>query len=350
MPPLDRAFPLENMDRVSVGITQNLKFDVARLANVLFDEHPIVAECRGGFARSGSQRVFQSCRRFDEAHAFSAAPTDGFNKNGELRRRRLSAPCRDNGNTGFLHNSFGLEFVAHFADRWCERAYEDDAVPFTFLGERRIFGQKAVAGMNRICPHIFCDLHDFLRIEIARDLMGRGRRTNVQRVLVRFSENRDGLDVHFTQCETDPDSDFTPIRDENFTDHFSIHGGFWWSRKACIPACPSVPARTRAIASAAKSNEFSSVRVTTPKIRSFAAAMALGADVMICEIFESTSASRAGSCDTTCWIRPIFMATGARNRSPVMNNSRARPGPTRARTKGEMIAGMMPSLTSVNPN
>src|SRR5215471_20594032 len=117
-----------------------------------------------------------------------------------------------------------------------------------------------------------------------------------------------------------------------------------------MPACPSVLTRARAIASTAKSSELSSVRAATPKTSSFAAAMAAGAEVRICEIFDSTRASNAGSCETTCCISPIFIATGARNRSPVMKNSRARPGPTRAITNGEMMAGMIPSFTSVKPN
>src|SRR5690349_4599506 len=117
MAPLDRALALENVNRVSMRIAKNLEFNMPWLADVFLDEHPIVAECRRGFARSGSQRVFQSCRRFDEAHSFPAAATYGLYEDRELRGRRLSVPCRDDGDTSFLHYSFGLELVAHGADR-----------------------------------------------------------------------------------------------------------------------------------------------------------------------------------------------------------------------------------------
>src|SRR5215470_18638633 len=44
MAPLDRALALEYVNGISMGIAQNLKFDMSRLTNVFFDKNAIVAE------------------------------------------------------------------------------------------------------------------------------------------------------------------------------------------------------------------------------------------------------------------------------------------------------------------
>ena len=58
----------------------------------------------------------------------------------------------------------------------------------------------------------------------------------------------------------------------------------------------------------------------------------------------SSSAAR-----TTAWTSPISLARAASKRMPVRNSSRAADGPIFGSTYGEITAGRMPSLVSVNP-
>ena len=139
--------------------------------------------------------------------------------------------------------------------------------------------------MNRIGAAFFGSSHNFLRVEIAMDPLYFVRRPQVWRMFIGFGKYRCRLNSHFAERQGNADRDFAAIRDEDFSDHllfvFSIQGGLRRSRKAVIPACPSSPARARAIASAVNSTELSSVRAATPKTNSFAAAIAVGADVRI---------------------------------------------------------------------
>ena len=47
--PLDRAFPLVQVEAVAMFVAQHLNFDMARLGDELFDEDPIIAKAAGGF-------------------------------------------------------------------------------------------------------------------------------------------------------------------------------------------------------------------------------------------------------------------------------------------------------------
>src|SRR5262245_55424881 len=145
--------------------------------------------------------------------------------------------------------------------------------------------------MNGVGAALLRQSHNALRVEIAFEWMRFIGSAHVERVLVGFSEHRHRTNTHFTQCVADADSDFATVGDEYCADHFagflsflsdfSIHGGLCRSRKACMPACPSAPARARAMASAANSVDLSNVRAATPNTSSFAAAIAHGADVRI---------------------------------------------------------------------
>ena len=67
MAPLQRAFPLAQVDQVAVLVAQDLDLDVARILDQLLDIHLAAAEGALGFARcvadSGLQFVFVIQRR-----------------------------------------------------------------------------------------------------------------------------------------------------------------------------------------------------------------------------------------------------------------------------------------------
>src|SRR5436309_1910262 len=139
--------------------------------------------------------------------------------------------------------------------------------------------------MDRVGAASDSNPHNFDRVEIAVDRVSFIGAEQVQGARIGYRKYSDGLNSHLGEGLGNPNRDFAAIGDEDLSDHLlfvlSIQGGFWRSRKALIPACPSSPARARAIASAVNSTALSNVRAATPKTSSLAAAIAPGADVRI---------------------------------------------------------------------
>ena len=93
------------------------------------------------------------------------------------------------------------------------------------FGEIRIFGEKAVAGMDRV------DIGDFRRadhvgnVQIAfraarrPDADGFVREAHMQRVAVGFGIDGDGGDAQFLAGANHPQGDLTAIGDQNFAKH-----------------------------------------------------------------------------------------------------------------------------------
>ena len=73
MAPLDRAVALEEVNRVALLVGENLDLDVTRLSEEFLQDHPRVAEGRGGFAAGAFQGRGEVRRPIDPAHPFAAA-------------------------------------------------------------------------------------------------------------------------------------------------------------------------------------------------------------------------------------------------------------------------------------
>src|SRR6202051_5097018 len=73
MPPLDRAIALVKVKQVSVPVTQDLQFDVARAANVTLQKHGVVSKCAARFTPRFFQPRGEVAGLFDHAHATPTA-------------------------------------------------------------------------------------------------------------------------------------------------------------------------------------------------------------------------------------------------------------------------------------
>ena len=73
MAALNRTFAFAEMNRRAVRVGENLKLDVARIAQVAFQQNRVVAERGQRFALGGVERFVERVRRRDDAHAASAA-------------------------------------------------------------------------------------------------------------------------------------------------------------------------------------------------------------------------------------------------------------------------------------
>ena len=69
MPALDRAVALEQVDAITLGVGQDLDFDVARPGDVALDQHPVVAERIDRLALGAVQLLTLVAKSFSGGHA-----------------------------------------------------------------------------------------------------------------------------------------------------------------------------------------------------------------------------------------------------------------------------------------
>ena len=116
---------------------EDLDLDVARLQDVLLDEHIVVAESIARLALAGFQRRSEISGLVDAPHALAAAAcacldqhrvTDGL---GLARKKRpilvVAVVAGGQRYLGLLHQGLQRRFEAHRADGRCRRADEDHA-------------------------------------------------------------------------------------------------------------------------------------------------------------------------------------------------------------------------------
>src|SRR5437867_365787 len=126
--------------------------------------------------------------------------------------------------------------------------------------------------------------------------------------------------------------------------HRAQRGGRF-SRNAAMPSSPSALARRRAISSQVSAGTAAGSAAVTSRTSFFASAIAVGPPfARSATTPESAASSSAGA--TTRSTRPQASASAAPKVSPVQKRRRARAAPTRAITKGAIIAGAIPSRTS----
>src|SRR5205823_8494236 len=79
---LDRAFALAEVDDVAMPIREDLNFNVARIHDELFDEHPVVAEGRLRLRAGARQTLAEFALRMGNAHALAAPARRGLDHDG----------------------------------------------------------------------------------------------------------------------------------------------------------------------------------------------------------------------------------------------------------------------------
>ena len=82
MAALQRAVALAEVDGVAVLVGQHLELDVARVAEVFFEVHGVVAEGRLGLAAGERNGVQQRRLGVHHAHALAAAAGGGLISTG----------------------------------------------------------------------------------------------------------------------------------------------------------------------------------------------------------------------------------------------------------------------------
>ena len=222
------------MDDVAVGVAQHLDLDVARPLDEALDEHAPVAEARLRLAGRAGKAFAAFAVVEGEPHALAAAAGGGLDHHriADLARDLhrvvgafdFAGIAGDRRHAGLLREPLRRDLVAHRAHRVRQRADERDARFGERLGEVRLLGQEAEAGMHGVGAAAPAGVHDSGDIEVGGDrrradeldrLVGvaHGEALRVDRVV-----HGDAGDAQLAQRADDADRDFAAIGDQHLRD------------------------------------------------------------------------------------------------------------------------------------
>ncbi len=143
---------------------------------------------------------------------------------------RLTVIARHDRDAGLLHQPLGRIFHAHRADRMRGRADEDKARCRHLIDEIRVFGEEAIAGMNRLSAALPRGV-DYPRAhEIAfpdrrsTDMDGLVGHRHMHRIAICIGIDRHGRDPHAPCRLDDPAGDLAAIGDQDFLEHGPSRG------------------------------------------------------------------------------------------------------------------------------
>ncbi len=150
MTALHGTFALSQVDDVSVIITQNLNFNVARVFNILFDINAAVFECDFGFGASSLVSAGQFRAVASDTHSSPAASGCRFNQHWITDVLSFSerfffvfnqaVAAGGHGNTSGFHRPFGFRLIPHHANGIRAWANEGDITFSANFSEVSIFG------------------------------------------------------------------------------------------------------------------------------------------------------------------------------------------------------------------
>ena len=200
-------------------------------SQIFFQEHVAVAKSTFGFFRRCQEGMFQIFFSFHHTDALAAAASGSFYQNGiaDFRsqtfcfRRVMKDFCTGyHRHTDFLHELTGIVLITHGAKHIAVRTNENDALFFAKCRKLRVFGQKAIAGMDgfRIGCQSRTDDIFLVQIAVCRRV---GTDTDSfvcqcygQGILVCFGIYCYGFDAHFLTGTNDADSYLPSVCNENF--------------------------------------------------------------------------------------------------------------------------------------
>src|SRR2546430_1416382 len=335
MPALDRAIALAERVDVPVLVRKQLDLHMPGTLEVALEEDGLVAECSLGLAARRGDGVRELPGLANDSH--SASTTACGRLDHQWKADLVGLARGQHRNLGRRGRALRLELVAAAAQRVGSGADEDEPRGLDRLGEVRVLGEEPVAGMDRVGARLLRGPDVLLGVEVARDLDGLVGLARMQRALVVRRDGGDGRDPFGRAGAEDPDGDLAAVGYEELPD---LHAAVRLSRNARRPSCPSGLVRSLAASRAASSPPGRS------RISCFAARVASGPALRSSPATRSIAASRSGA---TSWTSPIRRALSASKRSPVRKKRLAAAVPILGKTKGEITAGTIPSLTSEKP-
>src|SRR4029453_3780115 len=196
------------MNDVAMAIGHDLKFNVARIYDELFQVHLIASKCFLRLMTRAMESGFEAGLIMRSAHA--AAPAAGSRLDHHrvpkfFRNLYRIVLCLDDfiaarryRYAGFARSSTSSVLVAHRLHRTRRGADELDVAAFADLHEMGVLGEESVAGMNRVNIADLGRAHDPIDFQIT---LKAGRGTDTDRFIGELDVQR--IDVCFRiDCES----------------------------------------------------------------------------------------------------------------------------------------------------
>ena len=226
---LDAAVALAEVGHLG-AVADDLHFDVARVEPQLFGVEIAAAERRGGFGAAAFEQRLEIGAPAHRAHAAPTAAGDRLEhhlaavaeavEEGErLLQRDAAAGAVDHWDAGRDRGRSRPRLVAEDAQHFGSRSDEAQARGGAGLGEVRVLGQEAVAGMDRVAAVLGRDRDDLIDVEIGARAGARERDhlvapTGVQRRRVVLGVDGDGGEAVLGRGAQDADRDLAAVGDE----------------------------------------------------------------------------------------------------------------------------------------
>src|SRR5580700_9547946 len=235
MAALDRALALAEPNRVAVFVGEHLHLDVARIDDGLFDIDFAIAKRTLRLALGRCERGTKFLARIDQAHTFATATSRGFQHYGiadALRnllalfgRGKAARSSRNKRDAGFFHLLASAGFRSHQIHGVRSRSDKFHARIGAPLRELRVFGEKAVAGMDGLGSGAFGyvenSIHPKIRFGSRRgaDVVRLVGLADVERGAVDIGIDGDGRDAHLAAGAYDTHCDLSSIGNQNLLEH-----------------------------------------------------------------------------------------------------------------------------------
>ena len=235
--PLERAVALAQVDRAAAPVAEHLKFDVARIAEILLDIDGRIAEGGLGLAPGLFHQAFELVLALADLHPAPAAAAGGLDDHriADLARDPARLVVIGHGAVAAGHQrqaqraggALRLHLVAHRADMFGLGPDPLDVVRLDDLGELGVFRQEAVTGVDRVGLRDLRRRDDVGDVEIA---VGGGRRADAHGVVgqahvhgvgIGGRMDGDGLDAHLVRRAVDAKRDFAAVGNQ---DSGNAHG------------------------------------------------------------------------------------------------------------------------------
>ena len=241
MTTLNRALAVEQMDQVSVIVSEDLNFNVARAVDVLLQKQSAVAESFLGFAARCFNRGFELACVANDSHAFAAAASRSFDHDRQTDRSGVSAQdcerlilsvvARNNWNTRLSHQPSSRALQTHLANRVRRWPDERESRSFAGFGKVGVLGKETVSGMNGFGSGSPRSFDQFFYAEVGLfagsrpDVNGFIGKAHVRCSSIRIGVNGNSRDPHRSTRAHHAKRDLSAIGDKDFCEVFQLCRG-----------------------------------------------------------------------------------------------------------------------------
>ena len=232
---LDRTIAFPEMNDAAMFVCENLKFNMVRVDDKLFNIDGGIVEGLIRFEARGMVALHEAPFVTGDAHPAAPAAGDRLDHDGKadfssdldgffLAVDGSIAAWR-NRHSGLASALAGGILVAHESNGAGGRTYELNVAARAHFREMPVFREESVARMNCVDVGNLRGADDAINLEIALRAGGRPnangfiRKLDMEAFQVGLGIDGDSLDPELFACPNDPQGDFAAVGDEDFLEH-----------------------------------------------------------------------------------------------------------------------------------